>query len=118
MAVHRRCGSAGGSPVSVSRDATEGEDPKAEKTNIVLAPGTKQELIEGGRFSVSGAIRRMLEDWRAFFGLPAPARAVLAADMAELGVATQRDYIVWLLIERHRTLRQRQSLEVPPPEAA
>ncbi|MFT3714029.1 MAG: hypothetical protein QM817_40730 [Archangium sp.] len=48
------------------------------------------------------ALRRVITDSGTFFGLPAPARARLEQDMAALKLTSQRDYIVWLLMERHR----------------
>lgn len=46
----------------------------------------------------------LVRDWRTLFGLPTPVRQQLEADMRRQGIEAPRDYLVWLLMERHKSL--------------
>ena len=84
-----------------NRDAPQ-DDSEPDRATFILAPGTRLELTHKGRVPLSTALRETINDRLNFFALPAPAREVLDADMKRLGVRSQRDYVVWLLMERHR----------------
>jgi hypothetical protein len=74
----------------------------ADRCSFILAPGTRDELTQRGVVPISTALREAIHDRLNFFALPAPARDVLAADMKRRGIRSQRDYVIWLLMERHR----------------
>lgn len=78
------------------------DDSEPDRATFILAPGTRLELTHKGRVPLSTALRETIHDRLNFFALPAPAREVLDADMKRRGIRSQRDYIIWLLMERHR----------------
>lgn len=93
-----------------SRSSDSSVEPtKRDRTSIILAPGSRPRLTEQGRVPLSTAIRRALYDSLTLFDLPTPSRAALEADMQRLGVTSQRDYIVWLLVERLQIVRRKAS---------
>ena len=73
------------------------------RTTILLPPAEKRRLSGLGR-TVTGAVRQLIQDGLHLFGLPQPFRVELEADMRAQGMASQRDYIVWLLLERREAL--------------
>lgn len=66
----------------------------------------------------AAALRQVITDSGTLFGIPAPLREVLEAEMRDLGLS-QRDYVVWLLLERHGQLTRGPRGESPsrPPRA-
>lgn len=80
----------------------EGVGGAQDRATFLLAPGTRPQLTQGGRIPLSTALREAVHDRLNFFALPAPARTLLEQDMRQLGIASQRDYVCWLLMERHR----------------
>lgn len=81
---------------------TPQDESVPERCTVILAPGTRLELTHQGRVPLSTVLRETVHDRLNFFALPAPAREVLNADMKRRGIRSQRDYVVWLLLERHR----------------
>ncbi|MDP1918918.1 MAG: hypothetical protein Q8L14_21895 [Myxococcales bacterium] len=84
------------------RKKTPHDDSIADRCSFILAPGTRLELTHQGLVPISTALREAIHDRLNFFALPAPAREVLDADMKRRGIRSQRDYVIWLLMERHR----------------
>jgi hypothetical protein len=93
---------AGGSPAeSLAAEPGEG---LPDRLTINLAPDTRRRLTDGGRVTLTAAVRRLVHDRLTLFEMPLPSRAVLLREMEQLGVTSQRDYIVWLLMERYRQI--------------
>lgn len=69
-----------------------------------LAQATKDLITREGRESLSAAVRGLIRDRVSLFEMPRPARLVLERDMEQHGITDQRDYVIWLLLERHRHL--------------
>jgi hypothetical protein len=88
---------------AASQPAVASETVAARRTTIILPPSAKAHLAAGGR-TITSAVRQLIWDSLHLFDLPQPIKAQLEADMEALGMATQRDYIVWLLVGRHTQL--------------
>lgn len=69
-----------------------------------LPQATKDLVTREGRESLSAAVRGLIRDRISLFEMPRPARLVLEKDMDQQGITDQRDYVIWLLLERHRYL--------------
>src|SRR5688572_2727614 len=54
------------------------------------------------RRGLSRVVLDVLRDVRTLFDLPRPMRSALESDMANLGLTSNRDYLLWLLMERYR----------------
>lgn len=57
-----------------------------------------------GPKTATRTVTGVLRDVRTFFGLPAPVREVLEADMERLNVTDVRKYLAFLLVDRHHRL--------------
>lgn len=60
--------------------------------------------VRGPGGQVTAAVRRLLGDLASLFGLPAPMRALLEADRDAHGIATNTQYIQWLVLQRASSL--------------
>lgn len=85
--------------------AADSAQPDGRGTVSLNLPQTTKDMVtRGGRESLSAAVRGLIRDRISLFEMPRPARLVLEKDMARQGITDQRDYVVWLLLERHRHL--------------
>lgn len=80
-------------------------------TSFILTPELRRMLLNGEKRPPRGALidslRRIISDSGTFYGLPEPIVDVLKADPQFQRCSGQRDYVLWLLMERHRELRGR-----------
>lgn len=53
---------------------------------------------------VTAAVRRLLADLTSLFGVPAPMKKLLEEDRAALGIATNAQYLQWLVLQRASAL--------------
>lgn len=58
----------------------------------------------------AGVVRALIVDAYCMFGLPAPIREALEQDMRSRGIHSQRDYVLYLLLERERAVRATPSI--------
>ena len=86
------------------------------RTTVSLAPGDKRALAETAR-NVTAAVRELIRDGLTLYGLPAPIRETLQEDMRALRMQRPRDYIVYLLFQRHASLGERKA-EAPRSQVA
>lgn len=81
-----------------------GESDGRGSVTLNLPQRTKDLVTRDGRESLSAAVRGLIRDRISLFEMPRPARLVLEKDMEQQGITDQRDYVIWLLLERHRHL--------------
>lgn len=100
-------------PLTRARTAPEGSDAASPaqaqepadgrgSVTLNLPQATKDLVTREGRESLSAAVRGLIRDRISLFEMPRPARLVLERDMEQQGITDQRDYVIWLLLERHR----------------
>lgn len=93
--------SSGGGPTSVPPSP-----PFSLPRTTLRLPLEEMDFIarDRGPRAVGRALVALVRDWRTLFGLPTPIRQQLEADMRRQGIEAPRDYLVWLLMERHKSL--------------
>mgnify|MGYP000331914077 CR=1 FL=1 len=60
--------------------------------------------VKGPGGQVTAAVRRLLADLTSLFGLPAPMQKLLEEDRSKLGIATNAQYLQWLVLQRASAL--------------
>ena len=87
----------------------------APRLSLCLPDELRERLVSGParRGALTGALLQCVLDATSLYGLPKPVRDELERDMRQRRYSDQRDYVLWLLVERYRQLSQIH----PPPEA-
>lgn len=78
---------------------------KKPRLVLELDESLKQQLQPSVGRGYAGVLRALIVDAYSMFGLPAPIRTALEDDMRSRGIQSQRDYVLYLLLERERALR-------------
>lgn len=100
-----------------SSGSTGVEKVRMERLTLDLDASQKKAITPDIGRGYAGVIRSLIDDSLNLFGLPAPIREVLEVDMRERGIPRQRDYVLWLLLERERSLREK-ALRAQPVSGA
>lgn len=79
--------------------------PRRVNTTVTIPMQSAIRLRELFTGSAAVAVVNLLKDYDQFFDLPVTIRGTLKNDMANLGVTSERDYLLELLHARYASLR-------------